>query len=57
MRHDILIAGAGIVGLATALQLQRQRPDLKIGIIEKEAGFSCSPKQPQQWCNTLRYLL
>ncbi|MEZ4926206.1 MAG: L-2-hydroxyglutarate oxidase [Saprospiraceae bacterium] len=40
MRHDILIAGAGIVGLATALQLQRQRPDLKIGIIEKEAGLA-----------------
>jgi (S)-2-hydroxyglutarate dehydrogenase len=36
MRHDILIAGGGIVGLATALQLQRQKPDLKIAVLEKE---------------------
>lgn len=33
---DILIAGAGIVGLATALQLQRRRPGLRIALIEKE---------------------
>lgn len=35
-RYDILIAGAGIVGLATALQLQRLRPGLRIAILEKE---------------------
>jgi L-2-hydroxyglutarate oxidase len=34
--YDILIAGAGIVGLATALQLQRLRPGLRIAILEKE---------------------
>jgi L-2-hydroxyglutarate oxidase len=34
---DILIAGAGIVGLATALQLQRRRPGLHIALLEKEA--------------------
>lgn len=34
--HDILIAGAGIVGLATALQLQRRNPRLRIAVLEKE---------------------
>lgn len=33
---DILIAGAGIVGLATALQLQRRNPRLRITVLEKE---------------------
>ncbi len=36
--YDITIIGAGIVGLATAYQLLAQQPDLKICIIEKEAG-------------------
>ncbi|MBX2890246.1 MAG: L-2-hydroxyglutarate oxidase [Saprospiraceae bacterium] len=34
--HDIVIAGGGIVGLATALQLQRRNPRLRIAILEKE---------------------
>ncbi len=40
MKYDIAIVGAGIVGLATAFQLSRRRPDLKIGIIEKEEGLA-----------------
>lgn len=36
MRYDVVIAGAGIVGLATALQLQRRRPDWKIAVLDKE---------------------
>ncbi len=36
MRYDVIIAGGGIVGLATALQLQRQRPKLRIAVLEKE---------------------
>lgn len=36
MHHDVIIAGAGIVGLATALQLQRARPQLRIAVLEKE---------------------
>jgi L-2-hydroxyglutarate oxidase LhgO len=36
--HDIAIVGAGIVGLATARQLQRRHPALRIVIIEKESG-------------------
>ncbi len=34
--YDVLIAGAGIVGLASAWQLARKRPDLRIAIVEKE---------------------
>jgi L-2-hydroxyglutarate oxidase len=36
MRYDVLISGAGIVGLATALQLQRRRPELRIAVLDKE---------------------
>jgi L-2-hydroxyglutarate oxidase len=34
--YDILVIGAGIVGLATAYHLSQQRPELRVGIIEKE---------------------
>ncbi|MFN0037278.1 MAG: L-2-hydroxyglutarate oxidase [Saprospiraceae bacterium] len=37
MRYDVIISGAGIVGLATALQLQRARPGLRIAVLEKES--------------------
>ena len=36
MIYDIAIIGGGIVGLATALKIQKARPDLKIAILEKE---------------------
>jgi (S)-2-hydroxyglutarate dehydrogenase len=37
MKHyDVIIVGAGIVGLATAYKLIEQRPQLKIAILEKE---------------------
>ncbi len=36
-RADIAIIGAGIVGLATALRLLEQKPDLRVVILEKEA--------------------
>ncbi len=35
----ICVIGGGIVGLGTALQLQRQRPDSEILLLEKEPGF------------------
>ena len=38
MKYDIAIIGAGIVGLATAFQISERRPDLTIGIIDKENG-------------------
>ena len=33
---DLLVIGAGIVGLATALEITRRFPDLHIAIVEKE---------------------
>ncbi|MBV6632693.1 MAG: L-2-hydroxyglutarate oxidase [Alphaproteobacteria bacterium] len=35
---DILIIGAGIIGMATALELQARNPKTKITVLEKEAG-------------------
>lgn len=36
-KYDVIIIGAGIVGLATAYKITKEKPSLKIGIIEKEA--------------------
>ncbi len=36
-KFDIAIVGAGIVGLATAMELVQRRPDLKLVVLEKEA--------------------
>ena len=38
--YDVVIAGAGIVGLSTAYQLVQKSPDLKILIIEKESAVA-----------------
>ena len=35
-KFDFLVIGAGIVGLATAVQLQERRPQARIAIVEKE---------------------
>jgi (S)-2-hydroxyglutarate dehydrogenase len=35
-RFDITIVGAGIVGLATAMELTLRRPDLKLVVLDKE---------------------
>jgi (S)-2-hydroxyglutarate dehydrogenase len=34
---DVIIVGAGIIGLSTALQLQQEKPELRILVIEKES--------------------
>ena len=34
--YDVTIIGGGIVGLATAMQLKKSRPKLKIAVLEKE---------------------
>jgi (S)-2-hydroxyglutarate dehydrogenase len=36
MIYDVAIVGAGVVGLATALQLSQQKPQIKICVLEKE---------------------
>lgn len=41
MSYDIVIAGAGIVGLATGYQLLQQQPGLKLAILDKEDGVAC----------------
>lgn len=40
MSCDIIIIGAGIVGLATALKIKENNPDLKVAILEKENKVS-----------------
>ena len=37
-RADVAIIGAGVVGLATAYQLTRRLPQLRVVVLEKEAG-------------------
>jgi (S)-2-hydroxyglutarate dehydrogenase len=40
LKFDIIIIGAGIVGLATALKLKEKNRDLNVAILEKEAGIA-----------------
>ncbi|MCU0354582.1 MAG: L-2-hydroxyglutarate oxidase, partial [Cytophagales bacterium] len=40
MKYDIIVIGGGIVGLATALRLKKNKPDLRILLIEKEKQFA-----------------
>ena len=35
-RHDVVVIGGGIVGLATAYRLLRSRPGLRLAVLEKE---------------------
>jgi L-2-hydroxyglutarate oxidase len=40
INYDVTVIGGGIVGLATALQLQKQNPNLKILLLEKENDWA-----------------
>ncbi|HEV8105814.1 MAG TPA: L-2-hydroxyglutarate oxidase [Gaiellaceae bacterium] len=37
-KHDVLIVGAGIIGLATARALLLERPNLRVLVVDKEHG-------------------
>lgn len=39
MAHDVIVIGAGIVGLATASQIQRQIPASRVTVLEKESDI------------------
>lgn len=39
-RYDVVIVGAGLVGLATALNLLTKRPDLRLAVLEKESDVA-----------------
>jgi L-2-hydroxyglutarate oxidase len=38
--HDVIVIGGGIVGLATALQIKKSNPNLKLLLIEKESALA-----------------
>jgi (S)-2-hydroxyglutarate dehydrogenase len=40
MKYDIIIIGAGIVGMASALKLKEKKPNLKIAVVEKEKSVA-----------------
>lgn len=40
MQYDVVIVGGGIVGLATALQVQKVKPGVKLLLLEKEDGLA-----------------
>ena len=39
-RYDVVVIGAGIVGLATAMEMLKRRPDLKLAVVDKEDDVS-----------------
>lgn len=40
MQADVVVVGAGIVGLSTALKIKEQKPELSVIVIEKEQNIS-----------------
>ena len=40
MIYDVIVVGAGIIGLATALKLSEKKPRIKLCVIEKEESVA-----------------
>jgi len=40
MRHDIVVVGGGVIGLATAYRLLERRPELSLLVLEKEPALA-----------------
>ncbi|MBB3699073.1 L-2-hydroxyglutarate oxidase [Flammeovirga yaeyamensis] len=40
MVYDVIIVGAGIVGMATAMKIKQQKPDFKVLVLEKEGDVA-----------------
>ncbi|MDX5477502.1 MAG: FAD-dependent oxidoreductase, partial [Cyclobacteriaceae bacterium] len=47
LNADVVIVGAGIAGLSTALYLQQGCPGIKVLILDKEDGFSSNTNYAQ----------
>ena len=39
-RYDVIVVGAGIVGLATAMRLLERHPRLRLAVLDKEEGIA-----------------
>ena len=55
--RDVVVVGAGIVGLAVARELTRRRPELSITVLEKEDDGRPPPDLTQQRRHPRGYLL
>ena len=40
MKYDVIVIGGGIVGLATAYQTLKKKPNLKLLLVEKEGALA-----------------
>ena len=61
---DVVVAGAGIMGLHAALQVKRRAPDLTVRLVEKarglgqgSSGYRQVPWARQRWGEAKRRLL
>lgn len=46
--YDVIILGGGLAGLSLSIQLKREKPDISILVIEKQANL-CTNSRTQSW--------